>query len=145
MSTETGTSLRLSRVLNADPDTVFGAWTEPEQLKQWSCPEGTTLERAEVDLKVGGQYLLGMRGSEGQHHTAVGTYREIDRPSRLVYTWAWEEKENDVGETLVTVEFHDLGGSTEVVLTHERFPSAEASENHTQGWTSCLSRLEGMF
>jgi uncharacterized protein YndB with AHSA1/START domain len=43
------------------------------------------------------------------------------------------------------VELNDLGGSTEVVLTHERFPKAEAKEGHEQGWTSCMNRLEDMF
>ena len=86
-----------------------------------------------------------MRNAEGQTHTAVGTYREISPPTRLVYTWDWVEEEYQVGETLVTVEFKDLGGSTEVVLRHERFPAAEATAAHEEGWTSCLTRLEDVF
>jgi uncharacterized protein YndB with AHSA1/START domain len=62
----------------------------------------------------------------------------------LVYTWSWEQADHDVGETLVTVDFNDKGGSTEVVLTHERFPNPEAKEAHEQGWGSCLNRLEGV-
>jgi uncharacterized protein YndB with AHSA1/START domain len=58
-----------------------------------------------------------MTGAEGQWHTAFGVYREIDRPHRLVYTWDWEEDDYRVGETLVTVEFKNLGEATEVVLT----------------------------
>ncbi len=50
-----------------------------------------------------------------------------------------------MGETLVTVEFNDLDGSTEVVLTHELFPNAEAKSSHEEGWTSCLNRLERLF
>lgn len=144
MSTKAETSLRLSRVIKADPETVFRAWTEPDQLKRWSCPEGSTVEDARVDLRVGGKYRIRMRGSEGQIHTAVGTYRQIE-PRRLVYTWEWEEEDQAIGETLVTVEFKDLGGETEVVVTHELFPSAEAKSGHEEGWTSCLDRLERMF
>ena len=40
MSTETGTSLRVSRIIKAAPETVFLAWTEPDQMGQWSAPEG---------------------------------------------------------------------------------------------------------
>jgi uncharacterized protein YndB with AHSA1/START domain len=145
MSTKTDTSLRLSRVIQGDPETVFRAWTEPEQLKHWSCPEGLTVGEAQVELRVGGTYRLRMRGPEGQIHTAVGTYREITRPQRLVYTWQWEEEDHAVSETLVTVEFNDLDGSTEVVLTHELFPNAEATSAHEEGWTSCLNRLESLF
>ena len=145
MSTDTATSLRVIRLINADPHTVFRAWTEAEQLKQWACPEGTTMADTQVDLSVGGRYRIRMHGADGQVHTAFGTYREITPPRRLVYTWDWEEEDSRVGETVVTVEFTDLGGTTEVVLTHELFPSAEAKAGHEQGWTSCLNRLEQMF
>lgn len=47
-----------------------------------------------------------------------------------------------MGETLVTVEFRDRGGATELVLTHEAFPNAQARDGHEQGWTSYLGRLE---
>ncbi len=145
MSTETSTSLRVARVINADPDVVFRAWTEPEHLERWSCPEGATIADVEVDLAVGGRYRIRMTGAEGQRHTAFGVYREIDPPHRLVYTWDWEEDDYRVGETLVTVEFKNLGEATEVVLTHELFPSAEAKSSHEEGWTSCLDRLAGIF
>lgn len=145
MSTKTETSLRVSRVIKGDREAVFRAWTEPEQLKSWSCPEGATVEDARIELRVGGRYRLRMRGSEDQIHTAVGVYREVTPPRRLVYTWEWEEEDHAVGETLVTVEFHEVGGATEVVLTHELFPAAEATAAHEQGWTSCLDRLERLF
>ena len=153
MSTEIDTSLQLSKVIAADPETVFRAWTDPEQVKMWSCPEGVMIDDVQIDLTVGGQYRICMKGDEGAW-TAVGTYREIEPPRRLVYTWDWEEKEHKMsqhdrlsgsGETIVTVEFKDLDGSTEVVLTHELFPSSEAKAGHETGWLSCLSKLEGMF
>lgn len=145
MSTDTQTSVRISRVINADPETLFRAWTEPDQLKRWSCPQGTTLADVAVDLTVGGRYRLRMEAPDGTAHTAIGVYREIEAPHRLVYTWGWEEEDYDVGETLVTVEFHDRGGASEVVLTHELFPSVEATSQHSDGWTSCFTRLERMF
>ena len=144
MSTKTGTSLRVSRVINAAPEAVFRAWTEPEQLKRWSSPEGTKLEDAQVDLKVGGAYRLRMNTENGVV-TAYGVYKRIERPSRLEYTWDWEGDDQSIGETLVTVLFKDLGGKTEVVITHERFPNAESKDGHEQGWTSCINRLERLF
>lgn len=144
MSTKTGTSLRVSRVINAGPEAVFRAWTEPEQLRRWSCPEGATVEDAQVDLKVGGAYRIRMNTENGLM-TAYGVYKAIDRPSRLEYTWDWEGEDHGIGETLVTVQFNDHGGKTEVVITHERFPNVEAKDGHEQGWTSCLNRLERLF
>lgn len=145
MSTRADTSLRLSRIIKADSETVFRAWTEPEHLERWSCPEGLRVADVHVDLRIGGKYRLRMEGPEGQFHTAVGVYREIERPKRLVYTWDWLEEDHRMGETLVTVEFNEMEGSTEVVVIHERFPNSEARDDHETGWTSCLNRLEQLY
>jgi uncharacterized protein YndB with AHSA1/START domain len=123
MTTISDTSLRLTRLIQAEPARVFEAWTDP----------------------VGGRYRILMKGSEGGVFTAVGEYREIDAPNRLSYTWKWEEPGNDYYDTLVTVEFHDRDGATEVVLIHELFPDTEIAGKHDEGWTSCLNRLEGVF
>jgi uncharacterized protein YndB with AHSA1/START domain len=143
MSTDTGTTLRLSRVIKASREKVFEAWTQPEHMKKWSCPEGMNVGDAQVDLTVGGRYLIRMESPEGKVHTAVGIYREIEKPSRLVYTWDWQEE--SIGETIVTVEFNEVGESTEVMLSHELFPNGEAKVGHEEGWTSCLNRLERLF
>jgi hypothetical protein len=53
----------------------------------------------------------------------------------------------EAGETLVTVKFLAHGDSTEVVLTHEGFASAEIRDQHTSGWNGCfdtLSRVPGL-
>ena len=50
-----------------------------------------------------------------------------------------------MGETLVTVEFNDLGDSTEVVLTHQGFPAEAARDGHGAGWIGCLNQLERLF
>jgi uncharacterized protein YndB with AHSA1/START domain len=146
MSVQAVTSLRLTRVVKADPARVFRAWTDPEQLVEWACPEGLSVENAEVDLRVGGRYRIVMRAPDGAVHTAAGVYREIERPGRLVYTWTWEGTVDEgmrIGETVVTVEFRGRGdGTSDVVLMHEGFPGAEARDNHEAGWTSCVNRLE---
>ena len=47
----------------------------------------------------------------------------------------------DVGETLVTVEFHEKVEQTEIVLLHELFPAEEMAAEYNQGWTGCLGQL----
>lgn len=144
MTTYTDTVLKLTRVIKANPATVFAAWTDPGKMSHWCAPEGVECVNVEVDLSVGGSYHIHMKSPEGEYN-ARGVYREIDSPSRLSYTWRWDEKEHDYGDTLVTVEFNGLGGSTEIVLTHEGFPNGEARDGHDQGWTSCLGRLEELM
>jgi len=146
MTTATATSLHITRIIPAPIDKVFDAWTRPEILAKWSAPEGIEHITYDVDLRVGGAYRLVMRNPEGGEHTAIGTYVEIDRPNKLAYTWDWVEEEYHMDvDTLVTVEFNAVGETTEIVLTHERFPAEEAVQGHNEGWTSCLNRLEQLF
>ena len=137
-------ALRLTHVLPAAPDRVFDAWTREEHRLRWACPKGATLLSAESDLRVGGLHRLCMDVG-GVPHTAYGVYREIDRPRRLVYTWDWEEEDQRMGETLVTVEFVPVEGGTEVRLVHSGFPAPESRDGHGEGWASCLERLEELL
>ncbi len=134
-------TLNLRRIFKAPREKVFRAWTDPEELKKWWGPEGYVTLSAEVDLRVGGKYRFGMRKlPDGEIFYLTGVYREVRAPERLVYTWRWEAKP-EMGETLVAVEFREVGGSTEVVLTHEFFPTATARDDHNRGWNGCLDRL----
>jgi len=138
-------SLRVSRVIEADRDTLFRAWTDPRELAEWwrQDGDGWAFAEASVDLRVGGRYRLGMIAPEGRRHVAVGVYREIQRPGRLVFTWDWEDVPNGIGETLVTVEFKAVDADrTEIVVTHERFVEAARLGRHEQGWTELLALLE---
>jgi uncharacterized protein YndB with AHSA1/START domain len=72
-----------------------------------------------------------------------GEYRDVQRPKRLSMTWRWEEDNPaDEYDTLLTLEFLDRGGKTELVLTHEQFATAESRNNHKEGWTAILDQLE---
>ncbi len=135
------TVLVLTRTFTAPREEVFRAWTDPEALKKWwAAGPGFTTPIAEVDLRVGGRYRLGMKAPDQELPYVVGgTYRAIHRPARLVYTWVWEG--TDGPETLVTVEFRDRGSVTEVVLTHEPFADAADRDRHSAGWNGCLDRL----
>ena len=140
------TTLHLKRTFAAPREKVFRAWTDPEALKRWWGPGECSTSIAEVDLRVGGKYRLGMQcQGDGGIFFLNGVYREILPPERLVYTWRWESPDMDAGETLVTVEFHDHGQTTEIVLIHENFPRPEISEQHHQGWLGCFDSLAEML
>jgi uncharacterized protein YndB with AHSA1/START domain len=134
--------LSLIRRFAAPRDAVFHAWTDPDALRAWWIPDqGCSVPHVEIDLRVGGSYRITMRRPDGSEAFLVGRYREVHAPERLVYTWRWDGPTADEGETLVTVEFRDLGGSTEVAIRHEGFASARARELHDRGWSACLARL----
>ncbi len=133
-------ALRITRVFSAPREKVFRAWTDPEALKNWFAPSEKYVTRIpRLDVRVGGAYRIEME-VEGKAHIVAGTYQEVSPPKRLVFTWKWET-EPQHGESLVTIEFLDRGGKTEVILTHEKFPSETARDEHNKGWTGCLDRL----
>ena len=133
-------TLEIRRTFNAPRQRVFDAWTRPEELKRWSAPGPMSVPVADVDLRVGGAYRIHMRAPDGTEHHAFGVYREIDPPRRLVYTWSWENQP-DVQDTIVSVEFHERGGATEVVLRHDGLLTAASREQHTTGWNGCFDKL----
>lgn len=144
MTTQTTGTLQITRVIATDRESVFDAWTQPEHIKQWSAPEGMDIPISEVDLTVGGRFHLQMRNAEGGTHNARGVYQVIDRPSHLVYTWAWDEHPEQ-GESLITVEFAAVEGGAEITMTHSGLPDAESANEHEGGWTSCLNRLVRLY
>ncbi len=112
MSTGDVATFRVERSFAASPEDVFDAWTNPKVLERWwSVQSSQGSPRCEVDLRVGGRYVLRMRDDTGELHVVGGEYREVDRPRRLVYTWRWE---GDGGPhpghvSIVTVEFRADG------------------------------------
>jgi uncharacterized protein YndB with AHSA1/START domain len=140
---DTATALRLERTFDAPREDVFDAWTNPEVLRRWWAggPDWDT-PSAEVDLREGGRYRLAMRNPEGDVHVVGGEYREIRRPERLVYTWAWEGPNPFPGESEVAVDFVEDGGRTKVVIEHSGFDSPDHVAPHEHGWNGVLANLE---
>jgi uncharacterized protein YndB with AHSA1/START domain len=134
----------LHRVYRKGRAEVFKAWTDPKELKRWWGPPGYDAPSIEVDLRVGGRYRFTMRKqSDGGANIVTGVYREVVAGERLVFTWNWEEGPPFGSNTLVTVEFRDVTGGTEIVIVHERFESEHARDEHTKGWNGCLDRFDG--
>jgi uncharacterized protein YndB with AHSA1/START domain len=131
-------TLEIRRLIPAARERVFDAWTQAKELDRWSAPSPMT-PRAEVDLRVGGRYRILMRGPDGVERSVGGVYRVIERPSKLVYTWRWEE--TPMADSVVTVEFHDRGKETEVVLRHEGLVDTESRARHEHGWNGCFDNL----
>jgi uncharacterized protein YndB with AHSA1/START domain len=140
-------SMRVSRVVPASPQAVFGAFTDPVEIRKWHVPAPDFhVCIAEVDLRVGGRYRIGMQPPDRDApHTFYGVYREIRPPERLVYTSNWEPPDRDTGETLVTIELAAREDATEAIVTHESLPDSASAEDHTRGWTGTLESLARHF
>lgn len=136
--------LIIRRRLNASRERVFEAWTSAEAMGRWFCPDPDwEIPIAEADARPGGDYRIAMQNPDlDTPHIVRGTYREVEPPGRLVFTWRWESWRDSHVDSVVTIELHDHEGQTELVLTHELLPDANARKEHGEGWTGCLDRLE---
>ena len=135
-------SLTLKRRLNAPPEKVYAAWTEPAQIAHWFGPSETVAGsvRAEMDVRVGGRFRVRFNTADGEHHEVGGTYREVVPNEKLVFTWAWHTTPER--ESLVTVLVRSEGEGTMLTLTHEQFFDQAARDGHQRGWTGTLEKLE---
>jgi uncharacterized protein YndB with AHSA1/START domain len=137
--------LRLERLIAAPPERVFELWTEPELVAQWFGPDGFDIPSYAIDPRPGGKWRTTMRSPEGKLHTVSGVYRVIDKPRRLVFTWAWDQDDGSRGhETEVTVTFEATPGGTRLKLLQQTFQDRGARDNHGKGWSSsfdCLARV----
>jgi uncharacterized protein YndB with AHSA1/START domain len=136
-------SLTLTRRLNATPEKVYAAWTEPEKLTKWFGPEQIETLRAQADASVGGRFRILMRSADGEEHDVSGIYREVVPNEKLVFTWAW--RSTPERESLVTVLIKPDGDGSLLTLTHEQFFDEAARDRHEHGWVGCLNKLENYF
>lgn len=139
-------ALTLRRTYAAPRQRVFEAWTKPELLMKFlSTPEASVPE-VNVDLRPGGCYNIVMLMPDGDRWNVRGVYRDVNPPERLSMTWRWEEDDpKDEYDTLLTLEFHEVSGGTELVLTHEQFATVESRDRHNGGWTTIMEQLDTLL
>lgn len=131
-------TITVRRTIAAPAEALFDAWLDPASAAEIMRPGGGAPADVTIDARVGGNFSILMHGAT-KDHPHHGTYRTIERPRRLVFTWFSEGTGQQ--ESLVTVEFKAGKDGTEVVLTHAQLPEAMA-EPHTRGWTDILEWLE---
>ncbi len=147
--------LVIERTIKATPERVFDAFTQADQLTQWWWPNGFTCPAAEVDLRVGGTYRLGMEWpdfipAEAQFsHYMGGEFYEIARPHRLVMSGrAVNDQQGELFATLIEVTFEACDDGTALIVRQSYFepmPPAEAMSGAEQGWSEQLDKLERLL
>jgi uncharacterized protein YndB with AHSA1/START domain len=141
-----GPTLTIERTFEAPAQRVFDAFTSEEVMRRWwhAGPDWETSE-ASVDLRIGGEVrvVMGPPG-EGTKHGGGGVYTEIDPPTRLAFTWTWDDDPDHV-EQLIVIDFEESGGSTDVTFRHQNLWNEDAVRSHREGWTGAFDNLERML
>ena len=142
--------LVLTRLIDAPPEKLYRAWTEPELLKQWFAPLPFTTPVAEIDVRPGGANLFIMRDPQGNEYPNRGVYLEVIPNRKLVFTDAyinaWQPSEKPFMTGILT--FEDEGGKTRYTArvlhwTVEDRKTHEKMGFH-EGWGQCTDQLAAL-
>jgi uncharacterized protein YndB with AHSA1/START domain len=150
----------ISRVFDAPRQLLWRAFTEPERMKEWWGPAGSTIVASKMDFRVGGTYLGAMRDPAGRVMWGKFVYREIAAPERLVWVHSFSDEAGGLTrhplsptwplEMLTTVTFEEQsGGRTKVTIrwspinatAEEQRTFDAAHDGMTQGWGGTFERL----
>ncbi|MCQ8118055.1 SRPBCC family protein [Methylomonas rosea] len=139
--------LALTRLIDAPPEKLYRAWTEPALLKQWFCPKPWTVASAELDVRAGGTSIIVMRSPEGQEFPNQGIYLEVVQNQRLVftdaYTSAWEPSAKPFMTGIVTFAPED--GKTRYSARVLHWSAADRKSHEEmgfhEGWGKATDQL----
>ncbi|TMR24025.1 SRPBCC domain-containing protein [Nonomuraea turkmeniaca] len=132
---------KITRLLDAPRELVWAAWTEPELFSRWFSARrmATPIGRITLDAWPGGVWRATLTGDEGFEVTFDGTYREVRKPVRLVFTTGDPDSPGEGPASVVTIDFADVDGKTEMRF-HQHGVNVDPA-----GWMEFFDRLAEHF
>jgi uncharacterized protein YndB with AHSA1/START domain len=128
--------------IQASPETVYEAWTTPEQVVEWWGEEGLYgVKKWTCDVRVGGKWRAEGVKKDGQDFSVEGEYLKVDPPKYLSFTWSKPTWAEDCGMTTVELEFQKTAKGTLLKLKHHGFTNQAIRDDHKQGWPRVLGWL----
>jgi uncharacterized protein YndB with AHSA1/START domain len=128
--------LRATATFEAPAGRVFDAWLDAATAGEWLFATAAhPASRVTIDARAGGMFRFDA-ADDGAVHT--GTYIEIDRPRRLVFTLRMHGRPRDSSRVSVAIARRRSGCA--LTLIHENVPVENAS--HIAGrWDGILYGL----
>lgn len=134
--------LLITRTFDAPASLMFELWTNPEHFKNWMGPGDHVCRHSEMDVRVGGAYRGMIYSEEFGESWFGGVYREIERPTRLVFTFKWDKGPSAELETLVTITFREeADGRTSMIFYQSPFLDVARRDAHVGGWNSAFTKF----
>ncbi len=135
-------TVKLHRVLTANPEKVFRAFTDPDAMASWLPPYGFTCRVHHMDVKVGGGYKMSFTNfTTGNSHSFGGEYLEIQPNELLRYSDQFDDP-NMPGKMITTIRLKKVLCGTEITATQEGIPDAIPTEMCYLGWQESLDKLK---
>jgi uncharacterized protein YndB with AHSA1/START domain len=134
--------LRLERVLDAAPETVFDAFTDPDAQRELYADAPDWVVKSSCDLRVGGRWTIEFGPPDGATALETCVFEVVDRPRRLVYASTMRMPDGTSVDTAMEVRFEaEEDGRTRLVILQRGFPNRELRDELADGWPSILDGL----
>lgn len=134
-------SVSLHRILKADPEKVFRAFTQASAIASWLPPYGFTCTVHQMKAEKGGSFKMSFENfSTGHSHSFGGTYLEVKPGEFLKYTDKFDDP-NLPGEMITSVSLRKTIAGTEIKILQEGIPAAIPAEMCYLGWQESLEKL----
>lgn len=134
-------TVSLHRVIKAEPEKLFRAFSDPIAHATWLPPYGFLCTVEEMDFRVGGKFKMTfINFSTGHKHSFGGTYIEIKPNEFIKYTDKFDDP-NMPGEMTTTISLNKVLCGTELKAVQEGIPEMIPVEMCYLGWQESLDKL----
>ncbi|MDO6761672.1 SRPBCC domain-containing protein [Tamlana sp. 2_MG-2023] len=126
--------IRIQEFIDAEVEKVWTYYNEPNHIVNWNFADPSWhCSSAENNLSVGGTYKARMEAKDGSFgFDFEAVFTEISKGKSFTY---------EFGGRTATVEFNDMGGQTEVIITFD--PEEENPiEMQQEGWQAILTNFK---
>ena len=138
--------LKIERIFESDPETVFAFVTEGEKLLQWWGHEGMTIPEHNLDFSGPGPWMATLVGAEGGRYKMSGEVIAVDPPNSVEFTWGWHDENDERGhDSKVRFEVKAVEDGTHFKMIHSGLANEDSVNGHEQGWTSAYRKLERLL
>jgi uncharacterized protein YndB with AHSA1/START domain len=115
--------LRVERLIDATPEEVFEAYTDPDAQREWfTILDPGMIVELDVDFRVGGKWVAAWGFSPEEMFRETQIFDVIDRPHRIVTRSTGSSPEGDSLDTEVEITFREEGGKTLMTVVQTGFP-----------------------
>ncbi|MGJ8564454.1 MAG: SRPBCC family protein [Alphaproteobacteria bacterium] len=148
----------IERSFDAPLETIWNMWTDAELFKTWYGPNGMKIPVAEMDAVVGGKRKICMemqRGDKTMQMWFCGDYKEVEPPTRLVYTESMCDAEGNIVSpqsmgmpeghpevTEIILELSEVSGKTHMKMIHVGVPKGS---NGAGGWAQAMDKMAALI
>jgi uncharacterized protein YndB with AHSA1/START domain len=149
--------LAVTRLFDAPVESVWKAWSDPNQVMRWWGPHGFTSPLARIDFRVGGTSLVCMRAPKeygGQDMYNTWTYRKIEPLKRIEFILNFADQDGRKLDPATmglppgipqdvphVVTFKVVGNRTEMTVSEYGYASNEAANVSRSGLEECLDKM----